>query len=353
MEVILAINPGSTSTKIAIYEDQTEKFVKEINHSVEALSQFTKIADQEAYRTKTVLEAVHESGYQLSQFTAVTGRGGLLKPLQAGTYLINDAMVKDAALGTFGDHASNLGCMIAMNIGRENNIPAYTTDPVSVDEWSENAKVTGIKEIRRVALDHPLNIRAVIRRHCEEQNLSFDHTNFVVAHLGGGVSVSAFQNGKLVDSNNANESGPFSATRSGTLPVMSVVNLCHQEGMTLKEVKTLFLKKAGLYSYLGTNDLKEVLKRIDQGETYAKFILDAWIYQISKEIGAVTAVLRGLVKAILLTGGMANSKLMVAGIISRVSFIAPIFVYPGGDELQALALAAYRANRGLETLLTY
>lgn len=353
MEVILAINPGSTSTKIAIYEDQAEKFVKEINHSVEELSQFPKIPDQKEFRIKAILEAVREAGYTLSQFTAVTGRGGLLRPLQAGTYIINEKMVEDASKGTYGDHASNLGCMIAYEIGQENSIPAYTTDPVSVDEWTENAKITGLKEIRRVALDHPLNIRAVIRRHCEEHHLPFDQSSFVVAHLGGGVSVSAFKDGKLIDSNNANESGPFSATRAGTLPVISVINACFQEGVTLKDIKTLFLKKAGLYSYLGTNDLREVLKRIDQGDSYAKFILDAWIYQISKEIGAASVVLKGRVQAILLTGGMAYSQLMVQGISSRVSFIAPLFIYPGSDELQALSWAAFRANQGTETLLTY
>ncbi len=353
MEVILAINPGSTSTKIAIYQDKEEKYVKEIAHSVEELSQYPKLSDQKEYRVKTVLQAVQESGYACSQFTAVTGRGGLLRPLQAGTYRINEKMIEDATQGTYGEHASNLGCVMAHEIGKEYHIPAYTTDPVSVDEWSENAKITGIKEIRRVALDHPLNVRAVIRRHCEEHHLSFDQTNFIVAHLGGGVSVAAFQAGKLIDSNNANESGPFSATRAGTLPVIDVINACFQEGITFKDIKTLFLKKAGLYSYLGTNDLREVLKRIDQGEAYAKFILEAWVYQISKEIGAQAAVLKGNIKAILLTGGMANSKRMVEGIQSRVSFIAPIFVYPGSDELLALALAAFRANQGMETLLTY
>jgi len=353
MEVILAINPGSTSTKIAIYQDKEEKFVKEIAHSVEELSRFPTLSDQKEYRIHTILEAVKEAGYVCSQFTAVTGRGGLLRPLQAGTYQINEKMVEDAIHGTYGEHASNLGCVIAYEIGKEYHIPAYTTDPVSVDEWSENAKITGIKEIRRVALDHPLNVRAVIRRHCEENHLPFDHTNFIVAHLGGGVSVAAFQEGKLIDSNNANESGPFSATRAGTLPVISVINACFQEGATLKGIKSQFLKKAGLYSYLGTNDLREVLKRIEQGDAYAAFILDAWVYQISKEIGAQAAVLKGNVKAILLTGGMANSQRMVEGIRSRVSFIAPIVVYPGSDELLSLSLAALRTNQGTETFLTY
>jgi butyrate kinase len=353
MEIILAINPGSTSTKIAIYEDQTEKFTKEIHHSVEELSQFSRIADQKEYRVKAIIESILEAGYTLSQFTAVTGRGGLLKPLQAGTYCINKKMVEDASKGVYGEHASNLGCIIASEIGETYHIPAYTTDPVSVDEWSEKAKMTGIQEIKKVALDHPLNIRAVIRRHCEQNQLPFDSTSFIVGHLGGGVSVAAFQNGKLIDSNNANESGPFSATRAGTLPVIDVVNACFKEGTTLSGIKAQFLKKAGLYSYLGTNDLREVLQRIEKGEAYAGFILDAWIYQISKEIGAAAVVLHGKVQAILLTGGMANSKRMLEGIAARVSFIAPIFVYPGGDELQALSLAAYRANQGIEPLLTY
>jgi len=353
METILAINPGSTSTKIALYEDQIEVLAREIAHSAESLSIFPRVLDQKEFRSIEIEKAVTEANKHLSDLTVVVGRGGLLRPLKAGTYLINSQMVRDAATGTYGEHASNLGCMIAFEIASKLHIPAYISDPVSVDEFEDFARVTGLKDIHRIALDHPLNVRAVIRNYCEDSNRNFSEIVAVVAHLGGGISVSAFRKGRIIDSNNANESGPFSATRAGSLPAIDVVNMCFSGQYTWTSLKDLLLKKAGLISYLQTNDLRVALKRMENGDSYAKEVIEALCYQVSKEIGGASAILAHRPEVILLTGGMSYSPFVVDQIKRRVSFIAPTIAYPGSDELKALSLAAFRVKNNLETVLTY
>jgi butyrate kinase len=353
METILALNPGSTSTKISIYEDTTEIFVKEVSHSAEMIAKYPHISEQKEFRTNEIENTIKEANRELRDFTIIAGRGGLLRPLSAGTYRINEAMIQDASSGKYGEHASNLGCMIAYEIGNKINVPSFITDPVSVDEFSDLARLTGIKGISRIALDHPLNVRAVIRRYCADFNQDFNSTIAVVAHLGGGVSVSAFKNGKIIDSNNANESGPFSATRAGGLPAIDIVNICFSGEYTKTSLKEKLLKKAGLISYLGTNDLRIALQRKQDGDSCASDVIDALCYQISKEIAGASVILAARPMAILLTGGMSYSKVIVDSISERVSFIAPIHVYPGSDELKALSLAAFRAKNGLEPILTY
>lgn len=353
MDTILAINPGSTSTKISLYEDTNEIFVREVSHSAEMISKFPRVLDQKDFRTLEIEKTLVEACKKLEDITIVTGRGGLLRPVSAGTYRINNTMLEDASTGKYGEHASNLGCMIAYEIGSKINAPSFITDPVSVDEFTDLARVTGLKGVNRIALDHPLNIRAVVRHYCADFNKDFDSTVAVVAHLGGGVSVSAFKNGKIVDSNNANESGPFSATRAGGLPAIDIVNMCFNGEYNQKSLKETLLKKAGLISYLGTNDLRVALKRRQEGDSYTSEVIDALCYQISKEIGGASAILASRPEVIILTGGMSYSSIIVDKISQRVSFIAPVHVYPGSDELKSLSLAAYRAKNGLEPVLTY
>lgn len=353
MQTILAINPGSTSTKISIYEDTKELLVKEVSHSLEMIAKYPKILDQKDFRALEIEKTIIEANKKIKDFTVITGRGGLLKPVPAGTYRINEQMILDASSGKYGEHASNLGCMIAFEISNKIKVPSFITDPVSVDEYSDFARITGIKEINRVALDHPLNVRAVIRHYCEDYNKDFSSTVAVVAHLGGGISVSSFKNGKIIDSNNANESGPFSASRAGGLPAIDIVNMCYSGEHTISTLKDLIHKKAGLVSYLQTNDLRDVVQKKDQGDAYALEVIEALCYQISKEIGGASAVLSQRPHVIILTGGMSFSSFVVETITKRVSFIAPVIVYPGSDELKALSLAAYRAMNGLEPILTY
>jgi len=353
MQIILAINPGSTSTKISIYEDTNEILVREVSHSSDMLAKYPRVLDQKTFRTYEIEKTIQDAHKKLQDFTVIAGRGGLLRPLSAGTYLINDLMVQDASSGRYGEHASNLGCMIAYEIGNKLNIPSFITDPVSVDEYNDFARVTGIKGMNRIALDHPLNVRAVVRHYCEDHQKDFSSVIAVVAHLGGGISVSAFKNGRIIDSNNANESGPFSATRAGGLPAIDIVNMCFSGEYSSASLKEKLLKKSGLISYLQTNDLRVALQKKEEGDAYAGEVIDALCYQISKEIGGASAILATQPQAILLTGGMSYSSYVVETITKRVSFIAPVYVYPGSDELKALSLAAFRAMNNLEPIFTY
>ena len=353
METILAINPGSTSTKISIYRDTEELISREVSHSAEMIKKFPKVTDQMEFRISEIEKTILEANIKIEEISIVAGRGGLLRPVSAGTYRVNEKMVQDASSGVYGEHASNLGCMIAYEFEKKLQIQSFITDPVSVDEFSDFARVTGLKEIKRIALDHPLNVRAVIRHYCSDFNQDFESTIAVVAHLGGGVSVSAFKKGKIVDSNNANESGPFSATRAGGLPAVDIVNMCFSGEYTKETLKEKLLKNGGLISYLGTNDLREALKKREQGDTYAAEVIEALCYQISKEIAGSAAILSKKPDVILLTGGMSFSSVIVQLITDRVSFISPVHVYPGSDELKSLSLAALRVKNGLEPVLTY
>lgn len=353
MEKILVINPGSTSTKIAIYFDNSKIFETNISHDAAELNKFERIVDQRDFRKKHILDVLGKENYKISHFTVIIGRGGLLKPLSAGTYRIDENMVSDLKACKYGEHASNLGAIIAYDLSKEYNIPAFIADPVSVDEFTELARLTGLKDIQRVSLDHPLNIRAILKKYCEEEKKNFKNLCAICAHLGGGISVTAFKEGKLVDVSNPNEGGPFSTTRSGSLPSIDIVEMCYSNNYDENSMKKLLLTQAGLVSYLGTNDLKVAIKMMDEGDSYAKDVVDALCYQVSKEIGAMSLALRKRPEVIILTGGISNSTYVVNVIKERVSFIAPVKVYPGSDEMEALAYAALNAKSGKEEIKVY
>jgi butyrate kinase len=353
MNLILVINPGSTSTKIALYKDEKEIFNYDINHSAEELLNFDRIIDQSEFRLKKIIGILNENKFNLNDITAIAARGGLLRPVKAGTYLINENMVNDLQERRYGEHASNLGAVIAFSLSNTYKIPSYIADPVSVDEFTDLARLTGLKEINRVSLDHPLNVRAILIKYCNEFNKDFNKINAVVVHLGGGISVSAINEGKIVDVNNANEGGPFSTNRSGGLPSIDLVNMSFSGEYTLESLSKLLLSKGGLISYLNTNDLKSVLKKINEGDNNSKEVVDALCYQISKEIGAMSCVLKGKVDVIILTGGMSYSEYFTKKIEDRISFIAPIKIYPGSNEMEALSFAVLRILNGIDRYLEY
>jgi len=350
---ILVINPGSTSTKIALFDHMgNEIFIESISHSVEELSKFTSLIEQAPFRKKLVLDALEKHQINTATIQAVVGRGGILKPLNAGTYQINDKMIEDLQNAVI-KHASNLGGMIAKEIADKLGIISYIADPVSVDEFSEVARISGLKGIIRKSLLHTLNIRASAFRFCREEKKDFTKINLIVAHLGGGISIAPIQMGKIIDVNNANDGGPFSPERTGSLPNKALIQLCFSGKYTEKEVYSLITKQGGLTSYLGTNDLREVLKMMEMKNKFAKLIFDAMSYQIAKEIGAMATVLKGKVEAIILTGGIAHSNTLVNQITKRISWIATVKNYPGEKEMIALAYAVIRVINQEEKVKVY
>jgi butyrate kinase len=339
-QLILAINPGSTSTKIAVFDIYSNKiFQTSIKHSAEELAPYKSIVDQYEFRKKVVLETLKEAGIEINSIKVVVGRGGLVKPIPSGLYEVNEAMKEDLRKGVLGEHASNLGGLIADDIAKE--IPgakAFIADPVVVDEMDDIARISGHPRFQRISIFHALNQKAIARLHAKSQGKNYDDLNLIVAHLGGGISVGAHRKGRVVDVNQALDGeGPFSPERSGTLPVGALAKLCFSGEVTYDEVKKMITGKGGLVAYLGTNDALEVENRVKSGDAYAKLIYEAMAYQVSKEIGACATVLKGEVDAILITGGIAYDKIFVDWIKERVSFIAPVYVYPGEDEMQALA----------------
>lgn len=348
------INPGSTSTKLGIWEEGKGVVLEHnVPHSREELAPFNTIAQQQPYRTRCVEEFLSGKGYNLEDFTALAPRGGLLQPLAGGTYAVNEHMVDHLEEGVQGEHASNLAALIAWELGRKANIPAYITDPVSVDEFHPPARYSGIPEIPRRSLGHALNIKATARQACEEMGKGIEESHFVVAHLGGGISIAALEKGRIVDVNNANEMGPYSPERSGGLPVGDVVKMAMSGSYTMAEMRSKITRQGGLLAYLHTNDCAEIEKRISKGDEEARLVYDGMIYQIAKEIGASAAVLSGTVDAILITGGIAQSQYIVDSLRDRVEFIAPVKIFPGSMEMEALALGAYRVLKGEERAQIY
>lgn len=345
---VLVINPGSTSTKIAIYHGEECIEIENLSHSAEDIGKYSHICQQKDMRTEVILKWLENKGIKLDELKGVVGRGGLLRPMPGGTYKITLKMLDDLILGFQGQHASNLGGVIAFEIAEKLNIPSYIVDPVAVDEINDVARISGMEDITRRSLVHALNIKAVTRRVCERRGLEFNKANFVVAHLGGGITVSPVSGGKLLDCNNANEEGPFSPERTGGLPVGDLVNIAFSKKYTYQELKKKIAGKGGLVAYLGTNDGREVDKIIDNGDEKAELIFKAMAYQISKEIGAMATVLNGKVDAIILTGGVAYNKRITGWIRDSVEFIAPIELVPGEDEMLALAQGASRVLEGKE-----
>lgn len=354
MHRLLVINPGSTSTKIGVFEDNELVFEETIRHSVERLSIYERINEQKDFRKDVIIKTLEKNDIDVKSLSTVVGRGGLLKPIEGGTYLVNENMLKDLEVGVLGEHASNLGGLIAYEIARESNVQAYIVDPVVVDELQDVARVSGIKDIERISIFHALNQKAVARRYANAIHKKYEDLNLIVVHLGGGISVGPHRKGRVIDVANAlHGEGPFSPERSGTLPVGSLVELCYSGRYTLDEVFKLIKGKGGLVSYLNTNDAKEVSERIDQGDSYAEKIYYAMAYQVAKEIGAIATVLKGEVDAILLTGGIAYDQRFTKWIIDHVGFISEVHIYPGEDELSALAEGGLRVLRGEEEAKEY
>ena len=347
-EYVLVINPGSTSTKVALFAGIENVLQKDLTHSPEELSKFDKITDQFEYRKEIIVEWMTKEGYSVDQLKAVVGRGGLLKPMPSGTYEVTAGLIEDLKIGVQGEHASNLGGIIAKSIADVNGVASYIVDPVAVDEFKDVARVSGIPQVKRRSLLHALNIRAISIGLADEQKKSLEEMNLVVAHLGGGISVVPMEKGKMIDANNANEMGPFSPERAGGLPVGDLMKLVFSGDYTPKEMKNKLRGKGGLVAYLGTNDVRDVQAMIDKGDEKAKLVLDAMCYQIAKEIGKMATVLKGNVDGVVLTGGIAYSNYVTDMITEMVSYVAPVFVRPGEDEMKALNEGVMRVENGRE-----
>ena len=342
MHRILAINPGSTSTKIGLFENEIPLFKETLRHTVEETSADLDREEQARFRRLALTNLLAEKGITLESLSAIVVRGGLLRPLASGTYLVNDRVYDDLVQAKYGWHASNLGSIIALPLAREAGLPVYTVDPVTVDEFEPLARYSGLKGVARQSMSHALNMKAVARRAAELLGRRYEDLNLVVVHLGSGISVSAHKQGKMVDVNNANEEGPFSLERCGTLPALGLVRLCFSGERDMAETVKLLTSRGGIYSYLQTKDFTEVEKEVDKGNQEVTEIVEAMAYQVSKEVGAMSTVLLGRVDSIVLTGGMAHARNLVKMIEKRVSFIAPLTVLAGEEELEALAAGALR-----------
>lgn len=343
---ILVINPGATSTKIAVYEDKEQIFKTGIDHSIEDLAPFEHVVDQFEYRRDLILKTLEENNFKPSDFHAVCGRGGLLRHIPSGTYQVNDAMIHDIEEPPYGEHASNLGALLSKDIADTAGVNAYIVDPVCVDEMTDLARVTGFKGMQRESFFHALNHKGMARRAAEQLGKPYEELNLIVVHMGGGVSVAAHQKGRVIDVYNVKDEGSFSLDRGGSLPTNALINLCFS-GVTKKEVKQMLGAKAGVFSYLGTKDFVEVEERaLVKNEPEAKLIFDALAYQHAKDIGAMAAVLHMDVDAIVLTGGMAYCKPFDEAIASYVEKIAPVMILPGEAEMDSLALGALRILNG-------
>lgn len=351
---LLILNLGSTSTKVAAYAGGTCLFSDTIRHSVEDLKPFKDISQQHDFRKGLVLDRVREHGLDLNGFAAVVSRGGLIKPVPCGVYRIGPELVADAKSGRYGQHACNLGCEIAFNLATELGVPALTVDPPIADDLCDEARVTGLPEMTRRSVYHALNQRAIALRLAHDLGKTLAELNAIVVHLGGGVSVGAHERGRVVDVNNCLDGdGPFSPERAGTLPAGDLVAMCFSGRTTQAELQKRLAGKGGLAAHLGTTDGQEIEKRIASGDETARRIIEAMAYHIAKEIGAAACVLSGRVDAIAVTGGLANWSRLVGLIAARVRFIAPVKLYPGEDEIGALAAGALRVLAGEETAKTY
>jgi butyrate kinase len=353
MYKILVINPGSTSTKIGLFEDREPLFMETLRHSVEETLPDLDRLEQARFRREALLRLLAEKQYPLTGLAAIVARGGLLKPLTSGTYLVDETLCEDLITAKYGWHASNLGNIIALPLARQLGLPAYTVDPVTVDEFDTPARYSGLKGMPRLSMSHALNMKAVARLAAARLGKDYEELNLVVAHLGSGISVSAHRAGKMIDVNNANEEGPFSLERCGTLPALGLVRLCYSGEHSMEEMINLLTSRGGVYSYLGTKDFKTVEESAAAGNEQALEVTTAMAYQVAKEIGAMAAVLEGSVDSVVITGGMANADLLVDLIAVKVKFIAPLIVIPGEAELEALAAGALRVLRGEIAALLY
>jgi butyrate kinase len=345
--LILTLNPGSASTKIGVFANERPELVRNIGHTDQEMQQFQgrPVLDQLDFRRAAIERALRAGGYQAGLFDAVSGRGGLMRGVPSGTYRVNEEMLGDLGSARFGEHAANLGAFLAQAIALEAGAEAFIVDPVSVDEWTDKARLSGTALVDRHCLGHALNIKAVARRYAREHGATYADLRLIVVHMGSGVTASAHENGRMIDQINAGQEGTFSTERSGGIQLLKVIRLCFSGKYTEKSLWNLLNREGGLYSYLGTRDLREVEQRIEAGDSKAALVFGAMAYQIAKDIGEMATVLCGRVDAILLTGGMARSERLVGQLRRSIEWIAPVAVYPGEDELQALAEGALRVLR--------
>ncbi len=350
MSRVLVINPGGGSTRIAVYDDEKCIMSRKISHPPEDLAAFADTFSQREYRERRIMDTLREEGVDLESLDAVVGRGGALKPLESGTYEVNEILVEDVRKGNVQtDHASNLGALMAFEIAAPLGKPAYMVDPVSVDEFIEEARISGHPRMMRRSLDHPLNAKMVARKAAAELGKKYEDMNVIVAHLGTGISISVHEKGRVIDVNCAHDGGPFSTQRTGSLPVTQLIDWCYSGELTRGEMFAQITAKGGLLAYTGTDDVAKAEEMAEGGDETAALVLRAMAYQIAKEIGAAAAVLKGRVDALIYTGGIAHSRRIVDLVRERVDFITPnVFLYPGEHEMDSLAQGALRALRGEE-----
>ena len=351
---LLIINPGSTSTKIGVYEGEKEILEETLRHSAEEILKYDTIFDQLDFRKKVILKVLKEKGIDINELDAVVGRGGMLKPIEGGTYEVNEAMVEDLKIGVQGPHASNLGGILSNEIAKEIGKRAFIVDPVVVDEMEDVARLSGVPELPRKSKFHALNQKAVAKRYAKEHNTSYEDVNLIVVHMGGGVSVGAHRKGRVIDVNNALDGdGPFSPERAGGVPSCELLEMCFSGKYSKEEVYKKLVGKGGFVAYANTNDARDLIKLSQEGDEKGSLIFNAFIYQIAKEIGSMAVVLDGEVDAIVLTGGIAYSDYVTNAINKKVKWIAPMVVYCGEDELLALAQGAIRVLDGVEEAKIY
>ncbi len=355
MKLILAINPGSTSTKIAVFEGTHQIFVTNIQHSIEDLKPFERITDQREYRKDLIIREINDAGIYKNYILAVMGRGGLIKPVPSGVIEVNDALMRDLIDSPLGEHASNLGGLIAFDIAQLlTKARAFIVDPVVVDEFEPLARIAGHPLFERKSIFHPLNQKAVARMHANAHNKQYEELNLIVAHMGGGITIGAHKKGKVIDVNNGLDAeGPITPERSGTLPCGDLVELCFSGRYSQKEIKNMLKGKGGYVAYFGTNNGYQIEQLALDGDAKAQLIQEALAYQVAKFVGAMSTVLKGEVDGILLTGGMAHGKAIVDTITERVKHISPVFVYPGEDEMRALAMNGLRVINEETDVIVY
>ncbi len=349
---VLAINPGSTSTKVALYEGEKEVFVETLDHPVDEIQKFERVQDQFDFRKDVIVECLKSNSVDVKELSAVVGRGGILPPVQSGAYRVNEVMVERLSENPVVEHASNLGALIAFEMVKPLGIPAYIYDSVAVDELADIARISGMPAIARASMSHALNSRAMAHRVATSKGKSYEEMNFIVAHLGGGISLSAHQQGKMIDIVSDDE-GPFSPERAGRVPCNKLIDLCYSGKYDKKTMKKMLRGKGGMGAYLGTLDAREVEKMIEAGNEEAAQVYEAMAYQISKGVGEMATVLKGKVDAVIITGGIAYSKMITGWITERVDFIAPVEIMAGENEMESLAFGAMRVLKNEEKAQTY
>lgn len=349
---ILAINPGSTSTKLALYREEEKVLDHTLEHPAEDLKKFGKVIDQYEYRKEVIEEFLHKKGVDLKELSAIVGRGGMLPPVEAGAYWVNEKMLHCLRNNPVVEHASNLGAIIAYEIGKPYKIPCFVYDSVTVDQLEDVARITGIPEVKRISFNHVLNSRATAMKLAKKLGKKYEDVNIIVTHIGGGISVSAHKTGRIIDML-ADDEGPFAPERAGRIPGKELINICFSGKYNKREVIGKMRGNAGLKAHLGTHDAREIEKMIEEGNNEARVVYEAMAYQIAKGIGEMATVLKGKVDAIILTGGIAYSKMMTDMIKERVEFISPVEIIPGENEMEALAFGALRVLKGQEKAKKY